>query len=754
MSPIRLLLVLAVTVFTTEALVMFALDFLLPPMPALYANSLDAALLVTLVFPVFYLQVFRPMQRNIRELSELEQARRANEASLRAMMDNSPYRVWLKDTAGRFLAVNGQFAKACGMATPEELIGKTNRDILSEEQAEKYSAEELVVMTLHKQKYSEEYVLDHGKARWFGTFRTPIIEGAGKIIGTTGFSRDITERKDAEAQLRLTAKIFESSHDAITITDIEGTIISINPAFSRITGYSAEEVVGRNPRILNSGKQGKEFYVEMWRCILQNGYWSGEVWNRGKDGGAYAGRLTISALRDETDKVTHYIGVTSDITEYKTAQERIRNLAYFDQLTDLPNRSLLRDRVNQLILASQRDKRGFAVVFIDLDNFKNVNDSLGHYAGDQLLQMVAIRLRDSVREMDTVSRLGGDEFVVVLPEVSIEDAHQVARKIIGQVASSYLIKERYMTVTASLGISMYPADAQDLDSLLKHADTALYRAKGKGKNDYVFFTEEMNAAAYERMRLENDLRRALLNEELLLYYQPQIDLASGKMIGMEALLRWPHRELGMIPPDRFIPIAEESGLIIELGEWVMHEACRQNRQWQLAGLPAIPVSVNVSAQQLKNNSLFDTVERVLRHTRLDARYLELELTEHAVMDEVQASIEMMKKVCAIGVKFSIDDFGTGYSSFSHLKYLPLNMVKIDQSFVRDMPSKSDDREIASAIIQLAHSLRLKVVAEGVETSAQMEILLEQGCDSAQGYFFSKPLPTQELEVFLRAAQTV
>jgi diguanylate cyclase (GGDEF)-like protein/PAS domain S-box-containing protein len=752
MSPLRLLFVLAITVFSVETLIMVTLGAL-PPMPEIASTMLDASLLVTLIFPVFYFLVFRPLTLNILELARLEAVRRADEASLRAMLDNSPYRAWLKDAEGRFLAVNEQFAQSCGKQSVADVVGKTDIEIMPGLLAEKYRADDQIVMAMRQQKYAEEKIIDHGKEKWFGTFKTPILDDHGKVIGTTGFSRDITERKWAEEQLRLTAKIFESSHDSIVITDTTGSIISANPAFAEITGYSAEEVIGKNPRILNSGRQGKEFYAEMWNSLQRIGYWNGEVWNRRKDGAGYAGRLSINALRDEAGKITHYIGVTSDITEYKAAQERIRNLAYFDQLTGLPNRSLLRDRVTQLMASAQRDKQEFSVLFIDLDNFKNVNDSLGHHAGDLLLQSVAERLRGSVREVDTVARLGGDEFVVVLPEVGVEGAQQVARKIIGQIANSYFIESHDLMVTTSMGISTFPKDALDMESLLKHADTALYRAKAKGKNDYAFFTEEMNTQAYERMTLENDLRRALLNDDLLLYYQPQIELSSGKVIGMEALLRWPHKEFGMIPPDQFIPIAEECGLIIELGEWVMHEACRQNRQWQLSGLPAIPVSVNVSSRQLRNVDLLDTVTSVLSHTRLDARYLELELTEHAVMDDVDAAIAVMKEIGGAGVGFAIDDFGTGYSSLAYLKRLPLDKVKIDQSFVHDLSVHGDDREIANAITQLAHSLRLTVVAEGVETKSQMDILLGQGCDSAQGYLFSRPLPPQEFAAFLRAAQT-
>jgi diguanylate cyclase (GGDEF)-like protein len=491
----------------------------------------------------------------------------------------------------------------------------------------------------------------------------------------------------------------------------------------------------------------------MWGDILKKGYWNGEIWNRRKDGASYAGRLSINALRDDAGKITHYVGVTGDITEFKLAQDRVRHLAYYDQLTGLPNGTMMRDRVNQLIASAQHDRREFSLLFIDLDNFKNVNDSLGHHVGDLLLQTIAGRLRTAVREMDTVARMGGDEFVVVLPEVGVEGAQQVARKIIGQVTTSFSVGMQKISMTTSVGIVNFPKDAGDIESILKHAELALYQAKAKGKNDYAFFTADMNVLAFERMRIENDLRQALLNEELVLYYQPQISLKTRKLVGMEALVRWPHPSLQMIPPDQFIPVAEESDLIIELGEWVMHEACRQMRQWQRSGLEIVPVAVNVAAKQMKHADFADSVASVLRKTRLDPKWLELELTERAVMADVDTTISVMKKVGDMGVKFSVDDFGTGYSSLAYLKHLPLDKLKIDKSFVNDLAIDENDREIANTIIQLAHGLKLSVVAEGVETQQQMSILLGQGCDSAQGYLFSRPLQPDEAAAFLHAAQT-
>jgi diguanylate cyclase (GGDEF)-like protein/PAS domain S-box-containing protein len=751
LSPLRLLLVLVAAVFLIETLLMVAIASL-PPMPPALATVLDAAVLVALLFPVFYFLIFRPLTQSVENLSRLEESRRVNEARLRAMLDNLPHLAWLKDAEGHYLAVNEQFAVASGKTSSLEVVGKTAAEACPAWMLDSHYQDDQAVMVSGKQSYAETKVLDHGEERWLEVFRNPVLDSQGKVLGITGFSRDITERRRAEEQLRLMAKVVESSHDAILITDISGAIIAINPAFTEITGYSADEVLGQNPRMLNSGKQGKEFYAEMWSSLRKDGFWNGEVWNRRKDGSSYVGRLSITSLRDEAGQVTHYVGVTTDITEYKMAQERVRHLAYYDQLTGLPNGMLMRERIEQMIAAAQRERREFALLFIDLDNFKNVNDSLGHHAGDLLLQTVAARLLGSVREIDTVARFGGDEFVVLLPEVGPEGAQQVARKIIGQITSNYSVGMHKITITTSVGITICPRDANDVDSVLKFAELALYRAKAKGKNDFAFFTEEMNLLAYERMTMEHNLRHALLNEELMLYYQPQISLLNRRVVGMEALVRWPHPELQMILPDQFIPIAEESDLIVELGEWAMHEACRQNRQWQRAGLTPLPVSVNIAARQMKDADFQDTVSAVLRHTGLEAQYLELELTERAVMADVDTTIKAMNSVGDMGIKFSVDDFGTGYSSLSYLKHLPLDKLKIDKSFVRDIALDEDDREITNTITQLAHGLRLSVVAEGVENQQQMAILLGQGCDSAQGYLFGKPMPPEEFASFLRLAE--
>lgn len=577
-----------------------------------------------------------------------------------------------------------------------------------------------------------------------------VVNTMNHLIAELRYSEDML-RSDAD-KLRLHAGIFQSSHDAITITDVEGNIETVNAAFSTITGYSPEEVVGRNPRLLQSGRQGKEFYAAMWKGLLEKGFWTGEVWNRRKDGTSYAGWLSISALRNAEGTAEHYIGITSDNTEYKEAQERIRQMAFYDQLTGLPNRSLLRDRVERLFAQVRREEKTFAIMFIDLDNFKRVNDSLGHHMGDILLQEVAGRLGHCVREVDTVSRQGGDEFVVLLPDCDSDCAQAIAGRILDSLSLPHCLEGNELIATPSIGISMFPRDARDFETLSKHADTALYRVKEEGRAGFQFFMPEMNVAARKHLKMEAQLRKAVDNDGFRLHYQPQIDREHGRIIGMEALIRWDDPEFGSVPPDEFIPVTEENGLIVPIGAWVLYEACTQNRRWQEMGLPPVPVSVNVSAVQMRQPDFVQVVADALERSGLRPEFLELELTERVAMADVERSVQIMHQLKALGVGLFIDDFGTGYSSLAYLKRFPLKKLKIDKSFVRDLETNADDRTIANSIILLAHGLNLSVVAEGVENVAQLDILNEQGCDAIQGYYFSRALPVEEFTEFFRKAQ--
>ncbi len=563
---------------------------------------------------------------------------------------------------------------------------------------------------------------------------------------------DISERRQAQEKLLLSEKVFENSPSAIMICDPRNRIISVNRAFTEITGFPAEEALGEDPRLLASGRHDADFYREMWVTLRDTGSWAGEIWDRRKNGEVYPKWMTINAVSESgSSTVSHYIAIFSDITEHKEAEARIHHLAHHDPLTGLPNRFTLEARLEQSLADGRRHNTKVAVMFIDLDRFKNINDSLGHQVGDGLLIEIARRLQDAVRDSDTVARLGGDEFVIVLPGIIAgSDAATVAGKIISRAAEPMVIDGHELHTSASLGISVFPDDGDDVDSIMKNADTAMYHAKSAGKNNFQFFAGDMNNAAIERLNIERKLRRALSRNELTLYYQPQFDLLSRRVTGVEALLRWRH-EGQLIPPDRFIPIAEETGLIVSIGDWVLGTACLQAKAWLDAGLPPVRMSVNLSARQLRANNFHGTVAAALDNSGLDPNQLELEITESAVMEHPREAIKILEAIKEMGIHLAIDDFGTGYSSLSYLKLFPIDHLKIDRSFVKDIEHDMNDRAIAMGTIALAHSLGLRVIAEGVETELQLDLLDEHGCDEVQGFLFSKPLPSDEAFEYLQRA---
>ncbi len=678
------------------------------------------------------------------------------------------------------------------------------------------------------------------------------------------------ELSDANRQLNLQAAAVEAAANAIVITDSRGTIMWVNHAFTTMTGYSREEALGKNPRLLKSGEQPEGYYAKLWSTISSGKIWQGEVVNRRKDGTTYTEEMTITpvtqgfgdgvdtqfvaikqdiserkraeqALQQAEEKyraifenavvaifqstpdgryitvnpamahmlgydspqeliesitdiaqqvyvdpkgreefkrllgeqgtVTNfeceiyrkdgstmwvsanaravikagvlvgYDGMNEDITSRKVAEERVQFLAYYDALTGLPNRTLLQDRLAKALAGARRRKDKVAVLFLDLDRFKVINDSLGHSLGDVLLQEVAERLRKGARELDTVARLGGDEFVIVLTSVKeVSDAAVAAERIVKGMTDGFVLEGHPLSISCSLGISVFPEHGTNSETLIKNADTAMYCAKEKGRNTFRFFTEDLNAQAVERLTLENSLRQALVRKELFLVYQPQIEIATGRITGLEALLRWQHPTLGLVPPDKFIRIAENSGLIIPIGEWVLRTACAQARKWQDEGLPALPIAVNVSAVQFRQEDFCELIRSVLREVGLGPQYLELELTESLLLSSADVTLSVLRELRAMGLTLAIDDFGTGYSSLSYLKQFPISKLKIDRSFVRDVAVSPDDAAIATAIISMAKSLNLRVIAEGVENEAQMSFLRARQCDEIQGYYFSKPLP--------------
>ena len=575
----------------------------------------------------------------------------------------------------------------------------------------------------------------------------PVLDAEGVMQGYFGMAKDITSRKDAQYKIRLFEKVFESALEGISLTTPEGDILSVNQAFTDITGYTQDEVLGKNPSILKSDRHDDGFYAEMWRSLNETGRWEGEIWNRRKDGRAYPEWLVISAIEDELGRTSHYVAVFHDITDIKHKEETILHQANHDALTGLPNRELLLDRMGVALSKTRREQSGLAVLFIDLDHFKTINDSLGHVTGDALLRMVAERLTALVRDSDTVARMGGDEFAVL--QDGIGGPHQavnLAERIIESFREPLPLAGRELFVTPSIGIALHPGDGDDAESLVKHADLAMYRAKERGRNNFSLFSPELNEGILRRLDLEHDLRRALQREDLSLHYQPKIDLATGRMAGMEALARW-MRHGTMVSPGEFIPLAEETGLILPLGRQVLGLACLQCRELLTGPLAGSRVAVNLSTQQFQEPGLVEMVTETLEAAGMSPDMLELEITETSLAVDMTTAVAKIRELRDMGVEVSVDDFGTGYSSLSYLRHLPLSALKIDRSFIINLADSQDDRNIVRAIVQLAMNFGLKVVAEGVETEEQLWIVQECGCHMVQGFWYSKPLPLDDLTAY-------
>jgi len=608
--------------------------------------------------------------------------------------------------------------------------------------------------------YVSEYriLCEDGKYKW--VFDRGVVVNRsedGKPLRMIGTTSDITARKLAENDLRIAATAFESQ-EGMLITDANNRILRVNQAFTKITGYSAEEIVGENPSMLSSGRQDEVFYSAMWESIHQTGAWAGEIWNKRKNGEVYPEYLTITAVKDPHEIITNYVATLTDITERKLAEDEIEHLAFYDPLTHLPNRRLLVDRLNQALASSARSGRDGALLFLDLDHFKTLNDTLGHDIGDLLLQQVGTRLTNAVREGDTVARLGGDEYVIMLENLSesaLEAATQteaIGEKIITALNQPYQLVTHEYNCTPSIGIALFSGHEQSYEELLKHADIAMYQAKKAGRNTLRFFDPKMQQAIHARVDLEHELHKAIEQKQFHLYYQIQVD-DSGCAMGAEALIRWIHPERGLVPPFHFIPLAEETGLILPIGSWVLETACIQLKAWeQDLTTRDLTISINVSAKQFNQVDFVSQVQTAVQHYAINPARLKLELTESMLVENIESIIMTMVALQSIGVRFELDDFGTGYSSLQYLKKLPLYQLKIDQSFVRDIGIDSSDKALVHTIITMAQSLALKAIAEGVETQDQRQILLDIGCKYFQGYLFGKPVPVGEFEASLRKKQ--
>lgn len=680
---------------------------------------------------------------DVSERVRAEEALRYSEQRYRNLIDQA--------ADGFVVSDNDNVVVDCNPAALE-LLGYSREELIGKPLTELIDAQDLRRQPLQIERLRAEgsILLERRVVRNDGTV-IPVEVSARALPngGIQALIRDVTARVIAEERLRQAATVFESTREGVVITDAQHSIIAVNSAFTEVTGYSESEVLGKNPSLLKSDRHDDDFYREMWSAIKEFGFWRGEIWSRRKNGDIYPEWGTISAVVDEDNHVTNYVAVFSDISSVKESEEKLEYLAHHDPLTELPNRLLYMARLEHALEQAKREQLSAAVIFIDLDHFKNINDSLGHPVGDALLIQVAERLSTQVRNEDTVARLGGDEFTVLLEQLrNPQRAGAVAAKLINSFAEPFYVEGHQLHVTASIGISLSPHDGEDVATLLRNADSAMYQAKERGRNGYQFYTAEHTTSAFERVLLENSLRQALKLDQFEIFYQPQLDLRNERLVGAEALVRWHHPEMGLVSPDRFIPLAEETGLIVPIGEWVLQIACQQVRGWQEAGLPIDRVAVNLAGQQLRRGDLVTSVEQALDRAGLAPASLELEVTEGFIMQQAEQAIEVLERLRQLGVTLSIDDFGTGYSSLSCLKRLPINTLKIDQSFVRDIPHDPNDEAIARAVIALAKSLQLNVVAEGIETSAQRDFMLEEDCTEGQGYLFSPPLPGHQFAEFL------
>jgi diguanylate cyclase (GGDEF)-like protein/PAS domain S-box-containing protein len=698
--------------------------------------------------------------RDISERKRAQEEVRASSELVRLVLDSVPEAVYGIDVQGDCTFCNPSCLRILGYEDPVELLGKNMHAVMHHTRSDgtHYPVEECHIY--------EAFRLGHGTHidneviwRRDGTsfaaeyWSQPIIQ-EGKKIGAVVTFVNITERKQSEEVVRESERryrlLFERNLAGIFRTTLEGRMLECNPAAARIFGFGSPEEFLASP-IADSYQTISDRAMFLQKLKSEKNLTNHETKFRRKNGDFAWAMLNASIVDNDSGVPDLIEGSFVDITERKFAEERVQSLAYFDGLTGLPNRTLVRDRLSQALAGARRKKSKVALFFLDLDRFKNINDSLGHSVGDLLLKGVAERLKAWGREQDTVARLGGDEFLVVVNDVKhVADAAVAAQRLMDRLTSEMVIQGHSLSVSCSLGISIYPEHGADSETLIKHADAAMYNAKDSGRNNFQFFTSEMNAQAVARLNLENNLRTALDKKELFLMYQPQMDMESREIIGLEALLRWQHPKMGLVPPDAFIRIAENSGLIVPIGEWVLRAACSQVRKWQKDGLAAVSVAVNVSAVQFRREGFSDLVRQVLLETGLAPQYLELEVTESLLLSSAEVTFAVLQELKDMGVSLAIDDFGTGYSSLSYLKRFPVSKLKVDRSFVRDVAVNPDDAAITTAIIRMAKSLNLKVIAEGVEDEAQMSFLRALRCDQIQGYYFSKPLGADAVAEKLRA----
>lgn len=689
---------------------------------------------------------YRGANRDVTEQNKWEERIRQSEHRFKLLFNNVFDAIIMSDDKGNILDTNKAATRLLHFTKEEmqhlslfdihkdqELLQKSIDNILNQES-------DYIGETELQNKYKQTIIAEIG-----GVF----FKTEDQVYLVTSY-RDITERKKVEEKLKLSDKVFENTLEGIIVTDAQENILSVNPAFTSIYGYFPEEVRGKHLSFLRSNKHKNDFITTIEASIENYGQWMGEIWHVRKDGEEFPLWLTISAIYDENGKINQLVSVFNDITELKEKEDQIRHQAYHDPLTDLPNRLLFNDRLKLEIAHSKRYQKMIGVLFLDLDRFKNINDNLGHGAGDLLLKQVAERISTHIREGDTVARMGGDEFTLIISEIAKpEDAAIISQRILHEIKKPYMIEGKKLYITASIGICIFPNDGEDEKTLTKNADMAMYRAKEEGRDNYQFFTVDLNIRAQKRLSLENDLRNAVKNMDFLLYYQPRINVKLNRITGVEALLRWNHPVKGLIYPKEFLHLAEETGLILPISEYVLYQACKNNKNWQSQGLPSVPISVNISALQIQQKNLAEMITNILDYTGLDPAYLMIEILENRIIEYIDVSITTLKKLKEMGVSIAIDDFGSGYSSLSSLRKLNIDTLKIDASFVQEIHINSDSLAIIETMINLSKGLKLKVIAEGVETEQQKRLLKKKKCYEMQGFYFSKPLTEYELIDFIK-----
>ncbi|MGC7890203.1 sensor domain-containing protein [Vibrio anguillarum] len=675
--------------------------------------------------------------------------------SLQEFLDSLDEHVWLKDLNGVYVLCNKAVEQAWNKKK-SHIVGSTDEQLFGAELAQKFIEADQWVVDQKRPLVTDRcsQLTSNEQQHWYETSKSPVYSTDGHtLLGVLGMTRDISRYRQLENQLNLTTQIFNHSREGVVITDAQANIISVNVAFSVITGYQAEEVLGNNPRILQSGYHDASFYQQIWQTIRDKKPWKGEFVNRRKNGSLYPQLSTITPVFDNELEVVNYICVFEDISLRREHEETIKQLAHFDVLTTLPNRTTALREMAVQIKHSQKIGESFAILFLDIDHFKHINDSFGHYSGDQALIEIANRLKTCLTDTDHLARIGSDEFVILLTHLA-QDRHlsPIISKIFSIFEQHIVLGEESLRLSTSIGVAIYPQDGETPEALLKNADTAMYQAKKNGRNGYAFYSPELTDIALTQIRLQSALYQALEHDQFYLVYQPQFELSSNKLLGFEALIRWQHPQLGQISPAEFIPIAEKSGLITSIGEWVLRTACEQGKKWFDDGYHIDTLAINISTIQLKQANFLSKLKAILAHSQFPACKLELEITEGFLIENQQKAIHDLQKIVEQGIRIALDDFGTGYSSLSYLKGLPLQKLKIDRSFIHDIPDNSESNAIVAAVVAMGKSLSLNITAEGIEDEQQRHYLNSIGCQFGQGYYLGRPVGVKEATELLKQHQ--